>query len=347
MSIQKSIFFIFIIFANLTKLTKLTKENDKLKKERIYSTLKFIFKQIESYINRNPLSFEYFKYQIKFSNFKICNPLEEDININEIKPNYIYSVKNLTLYFIYNNYIIFDENNEDLKYEDLQKKIEIRFNEIEFFQYNNFLYLNNSSVDSILIPKISGISHLRYFKDYNEGKVLPIFSETNDYCKIYDGLSVVLNNMFQNRILNILEKINLYLFDFYEIMNMSKVISYEDAKIQYITNLDSILITQFEIPENSVYTISNRFYIAGLKLKGQFFLKTGEFLGFNAFLKTNYPLYLDINGIYFTNKYAPFKIEMEDYELQDENYRYEYTFNLKYHYYLEDNSVIYFKNLFN
>ena len=127
MSNQKIIFTIFIIFINLANLTK---ENEKLKKERINSTIKYIFNSIESYINRDSISFDYFKYQIKFSNFKICNPLEEDININEIEPNYIYSVKNLTLYFIYNNYIILDDNNEDLKYEDLQKKLEIKFNEI-------------------------------------------------------------------------------------------------------------------------------------------------------------------------------------------------------------------------
>lgn len=235
MSNQKIIFTIFIIFIILANLTK---ENEKLKKERINSTIKYIFNSIESYINRDSISFDYFKYQIKFSNFKICNPLEEDININEIEPNYIYSVKNLTLYFIYNNYIILDDNNEDLKYEDLQKKLEIKFNEIKFFIIDDFLYLNNSTVDSILIPKIQKINHLRYFKDYNEGKILPIFSETNDYCNIYDAFIIVLNDMFRNRIFNILNKANLYLFDFYEIMNMSNIISYKNTYVSYIDNLD-------------------------------------------------------------------------------------------------------------
>ena len=110
--------------------------------------------------------------------------------------------------------------------------------------------------------------------------------------------------------------------------------------------IQTIFISQLEIPKNDVKIVYKTLYIYSLKLKGKFILDTGDFLEFNAYLKNEYPLYIDNNGIYFLNRHAPFILEMDDPELQYINHQFQTVFNSKYHYYLEENSKIYFNNLF-
>ena len=92
-----------------------------------------------------------------------------------LKYKIIYSVKNISFNVIYNNHILFDDKNDNIKYEDLQKKIKIAFKNISFFRENNFLFYKDIFVDSIIVPKIEKINKFRFFKDYNEGKVEPFY----------------------------------------------------------------------------------------------------------------------------------------------------------------------------
>ena len=62
--------------------------------------------------------------------------------LNETAEN-IYSAKNLIFYVNYNNYILFDDKNDDIKYEDLEKQIEVRFKDKSFFLGTNFLFIYN------------------------------------------------------------------------------------------------------------------------------------------------------------------------------------------------------------
>ena len=347
MSINNNIFIILIIFINLTKITK---ENEKLRKERIFWTIKELFNSIESNILDDfSISLYYVKYKIKFSYLKINNAPEKAININEIEEN-IFTVKNLSFNIIYNNYILFDDKNDNLKYEDLQKQIEIKFNEISFYEGTNFLFLYNTNIDSVIVPKIEKISKFRFFKDYNEEKVNPFLPDISNYCNFEEAVSWSLNNIFLNRIDSLLfSSINVYLYDFNQIMEMSKNISYKNTKHDYLENLNYIYISQFEMSKDGDYQIELSYiYIQNLKLKGNFTFDDGDFVEFNAYLRNDGEITMDAqHGIEFYNRRKPFLIEPVDPELKKFDYQYSHVFHLKYLDILENNSLIYFNNLYN
>ena len=342
---------IFIILIILIILTKITKENNELKKDRIIWTLKEIFNSFETSIidEDYPLSLYYIKYKIQFSDFKISNPIEKELNIYENEPYFNYSVKNISFYINYKNYIFFDEKNNNLKYEDLENKMEITFKEIVFYEDSNFLYVFNSIVDSIILPKIKKISHLRFFKDYNEGKVKPFFPDENEYCTIEEALSSYLNNVFLRRINDILNNINLYLFDFYQIMDMTKNISYKDTELTYLQDIDYIYISEYIVPKDYVYVNFYKLYINYLELSGNFTFNNGDFVEFKAYLKIDNYISLDAKlGIDFYNPRHFFEFKLLDPEIDNNTlFQYEYVFYRKYRYILEENSLIYFKNLSN
>ena len=347
MSINNNIFIILIIFIIITKITK---ENDQLKKERILWTLKEVFNSIENDIMEDySLSLYYLKYKIQFSDFKLNNPIDKEISITEIIPTQYYSVNNVSFYINYNNYILFDDKNNNLAYGDLPNIIKITFTDILFSEDDNYLYVSESSVDSIMVPKIQKISNFRFFKDYNEGKVKPFYPDTNEYCRIEEALSLYLKNMFLDRIDRVLQyNTNLYLYDFYQIMGMSKNISYKGTKLDYLKNLDYVYINEYYLYKGDYTVYFNKLYIYYLELNGFFVFDNGDLVEFNAYLKYNDYITLDERlGIDFYNKRHSFEIELLDPDLSDVLYQYETVFHKKYREFLENNSLLYFKNLEN
>ena len=338
---KEYLFFISLLI--ILYLAGTTKGNEELKKERIFSTLKLILNSIQSNITRDSFSLNYPKYQIHFSDFKITNPFERDIKIKIIYSN-IFSIQDLIVTFIYNNNIIFDDNNH-AKLEDLDKIFEIKFKDIVFFQNNNFLFLNNTIVDSILIPKKTKISCLKYFKDFNEGIINPIFSETNEYYNLNVILTKIFDEMFKNRILNIFENINLYYYDLNKILNNSKIINFIYSDIFYPYNSKYIIINKIELNKEKIIFESNILYVRYLKFNGRFYFYNGDFIEFNAYLKENVEMYLLKNMISFTNKYRPFKVKIIDKSFIDDEYYYEYAFNNEFLYLLDNNCKKYYAEL--
>ena len=334
----------FIPLMIVLYLTKTIKGYDELKKDRIFSTIKLILNSIQCNITRNSFSLNYPKYQIYFSNFKIINPFEREIKINIINSN-IYSIQDLIITFIYNNNIVFDENNNHAKLEDSLKIFEIKFKEVVFFQNNNFLYFNNTIVDSIFIPKKSKINNLRYFKDFNEGIIKPIFSETNEYYDLNVILTNIFDEMFKNRILNIFEKINLYYYDLNKILENSKNISFIDSDIYYPYNSKYVFINTIELSKDKILIESNILYVKYLKFNGKFYFYNGDFIEFNAYLRDNVSLYLYKNMISFTNKYRPFKVKIIDKSIIDDENNYEYAFNKEFLTLLDYKCEQYYKEL--
>ena len=302
MSFNNIIFIILIIFINLTKITK---ENEELQKDRIFWTIKEIFKSIETYtfFDIYSISLYYLKYKIRFSYLRINNVIEKEINIDETEKD-IYSVKNISFNVIYNNYIFFDDiNNNNIKYEDLQKQIVITFSKITFLRENDFLFYQYFYVDSIIVPKIEKISKFKFFKDYNEGKVKPFFPDTNKYYNIEEALSWSMEDIFRNKISDTLFRVNLYLYDFNQIMEMSKNISCKNAKHKYFENLDYIYISEFKMSEND-YLIYSNLDINYLELKGNFTFDNGDFVEFNAYLGDDGDITMDSKfGIQFYNRF--------------------------------------------
>ena len=299
--------------------TKYTKEDDELKKERIKSTLNLILNSINSDIYEKSFSLNYIKYKIKFSVFKISNPLEEDIIINEIEPNCIYQIQNITILFNYNNYVIVDDNDNIPKVEDSSKIIEIKYDEIVFKQDNNILYLQETNISSINYTKIAKIKHLRYFKDYNEGKVKPKYSEIDDYFDVDEILKMGFDKIFKNRIEDIFDNINLYYFDINRILYNTtyKNIDCSEKYPQYFIHLKSIYITDTQVPISNVKMIDNSLYIYYLNIKGYFTFYNGEFVEFNIFLQEDTYFYLNKNGIFYLNPHQPFKIVLTDSTLDE------------------------------
>ena len=330
--------FILIIFLYLTKQTK---QDD----ERIFSTLRTLFQNsIESDIQRNSFSFNYLKYKIRFSHFHIKNFLEENINIKEIEKNIIYSVNDIRLFFTYKNYVIIDDDNDNISLEEANKEIEIKFKEIIFQKEDNFLIFNQSNVDSIKVPKVNKISHLKYFKDYNEGNIRPIFSETNEYCDIDDILKILFNDMLKERISYTLEnKMNLYYYDFKEIMSMSKNISY--AQTKYKDSVDYLYIDEYNLSLNDVEIKNDNLYIYNIILKGYFVLLDGNVIEIKAYLKENKNMRLNIYGIDFSERRLPFEIKLENKEVEEDEKIYEQAFNNHYIYYIDEQAILYFDSL--
>ena len=364
----------FIPLMIVLYLTKTIKGYDELKKDRIFSTIKLILNSIQCNITRNSFSLNYPKYQIYFSNFKIINPFEREIKINIINSN-IYSIQDLIITFIYNNNIVFDSNNNHAKLEDSLKIFEIKFKEVVFFKNNNFLYFNNTIVDSIFIPKKSKINNLRYFKDFNEGIIKPIFSETNEYYDLNVILTNIFDEMFKNRILNIFEKINLYYYDLnkilenskniifyfslfllyllsfkrinliYYFLNERKWISFINSDIYYPYNSKYVFINTIELSKDKIIIESNILYVRYLKFNGRFYFYNGDFIEFNAYLRDNVSLYLYKNMISFTNKYRPFKVKIIDKSIIDDENNYEYAFNKEFLTLLDYKCEQYYKEL--
>ena len=122
MQFKNSLFILIILF-----LLNNTKENNEMKRERITSILKLVLNSFQSNIIRDSFSLDYEKYQIQFSDFQVFNLLDNELNIKEIELNKYYSIENITISFIYNNYIIFDAYNSHSDIKDSQKIFEIKF----------------------------------------------------------------------------------------------------------------------------------------------------------------------------------------------------------------------------
>ena len=297
-------------------------------RERITSILKLLLHSIQSNIKRESFSLGYEKYQIQFSDFQVFNPLESELKIYEIELNKYYSIKNITISFVYNNYIIFDDYNSHSNIEDLQKMCEIKFKEIIFNHTNNFLYLNNTNVDYVKMPKKTKISSLRYFKDFNEGTAKPIFSGTNEKYNLNEIMTKVFDDMVQNRIFDIFNSFNLYNYDINVILDKSRNISITDYELYYLYDLRYIYINNIELSREKLKLISGRLYVSSLKINGIFYFNGNIKLRFNAYLKEDIAMYLENNQIEFTKYRYPFIVNMIDTSLYDGEY--EYAFNLEY-----------------
>lgn len=127
-----------------------------------------------------------------------------------------------------------------------------------------------------------------------------------------------MGNVFLNRISTVLYNVNLYLYDFNQIIEMPKNISYKDTKYQYLENLN-YYISHFEMSEYD-YIIYSNLDIYYLELKGNFTFDNGDFVEFNAYLRDDEDKTMDSKfGIQFYNRFI-FYIKLLDPELQrDEN----------------------------
>ena len=340
MQFKHSLFILIILF-----LLNNTKENNEMIRERITSILKLLFTSFQSNIKRDSFSLDYEKYQIYFSDFQVFNPLESELKINEIELNKYYSIENITISFIYNNYIVFDAYNSHSDIEDSQKMLEIKFKEIIFNRTDSFLYLNNTKVDYIKMPKKSKISSLKYFKDFNEGKVEPIFSETNEKCNLNKIIEKVFDTMVQNRILDLFKTINLYIYDINAILNNSRNISISYYDILYPDYLKYIYINNTELSREDMEIISGKLYVYSLKINGFFSFSGGSKIRFNASLNNNAIIYLDKNGIDFTRYKSPFNLKLIDRSIYDFEEDYIYPFNKEYPSFLIKKSSDYYKEV--
>ena len=323
---NKNFLFILIILF----LLNYTKENNEMIRERIISILKLLLHSIQSNINRGSFSLDYEKYQIEFSDFQVFNPLESELKIKEIELNKYYSIENITISFIYNNYIIFDAYNSHSNIEDSQKIFEIKFKEIIFNHSYNFLYLNNTNIDYIKMPKKTKISSLRYFKDFNEGIAKPIFSETNEKYNLNEIMRKVFNDMVQNRFLDLFKSINLYNYDINVILDKSRNITISYSDIYYPYNLKYIYINNTELSREKMELISGRLYIYSLKINGTFYFYGGTKQRFNAYLANGVYMYLEENDIDFTKYKSPFILKLIDRTITDFEDEYIYAFNQEY-----------------
>ena len=341
MSKKYNIFIFLIIFRTFIEFTK---ENDKLKKERIFNTLKLIFDALQLIQKQEYFSLNYLKYKIEFSNLKINNSLIlEDKNIHEIIPNYFYIIKNISINFTYNNYIIIDENNDISKFQDLSKTIEMNFNEIEFLQKDNFLYLNKIYISSISVEKIKKVSHLKYFKDYNEGIIKPIYSKTNQY----NDIDEIMTNIINNKIYDVFSYINLYYYDLIKILDMIKNrnMTINDRDQYYPYNLQFIFISEIDIPIEYCKIEDSTLRVEYIRFKGYFYFYDGDYLEFNAYLSDDNYMYLNYNiGIYFLNKNQPFTIDMMN---ENQNYIYLRIFRREFLFIIDEKYKSYYYNLNN
>jgi hypothetical protein len=322
-----------------------TKGNDEMMRERIATILKLVLNSFQSKIIRDSFSLDYEKYQIQFSDFKVFNPLESELKIKEIELNKYYSIENITISFIYNNYIIFDAYNSHSNIEDSQKIFEIKFKEIIFNHTYNFLYLNNTIIDYIKMPKKTKISSLRYFKDFNEGIAKPIFSETNEKYNLNEIMGKIFNDMVQNRFLNLFKSINLYNYDLNVILDKSRNISISYFDIYYPYNLNYIYINNIELPREKMEIISGKLYVYSLKINGTFYFSGGTKQRFNAYLKDGINMYLEKNDIDFTKYKSPFKVNLIDRTIYDFDEQYEYAFNQEYPNFLIKKCSEYYKEV--
>jgi len=325
MQFKNSLFILIILF-----LLNNTKENNEMKRERITSILKLVLNSFQSNIIRDSFSLDYEKYQIQFSDFQVFNLLDSELNIKEIELNKYYSIENITISFIYNNYIIFDAYNSHSDIKDSQKIFEIKFKEIIFNHTDNFLYLNNTNVDYIKMPKKTKISSLRYFKDFNEGIVKPIFSETNEKYNLNEILEKVFNDMVQNRFLDLFKSINLYYYDINEIIEKSRNISVSYIDIYYPFNLKYIYINNTELSREKMELISGKLYVYSFKINGTFYFSGGTKQRFNAYLANGVYMYLEKNDIDFTKYKSPFIVKLIDKTIYDFEEDYTYAFNQEY-----------------
>ena len=335
----------FLFILTILFLLNNTKGNDEMIRERIVTILKLVLNSFQSKIIRDSFSLDYEKYQIQFSDFQVFNPLESELKIKEIELNKYYSIENITISFIYNNYIIFDAYNSHSNMEDSQKIFEIKFKEIIFNHSYNFLYLNNTNIDYIKMPKKTKISSLRYFKDFNEGIVKPIFYETNEKYGLNEIMGKVFNDMVQNRFLDLFKSINLYNYDINVILDKSRNISISYSDIYYPYNLKYIYINNTELSREKMELISGRLYIYSLKINGTFYFYGGAKQRFNAYLANGVYIYLEENDIDFTKYKSPFILKLIDRTITDFEDEYIYAFNQEYPNFLIKKCSEYYKEV--
>ena len=335
----------FLFILTILFLLNNTKGNNEMIRERIVTILKLVLNSFQSKIIRDSFSLDYEKYQIQFSDFQVFNPLESELKIKEIELNKYYSIENITISFIYNNYIIFDAYNSHSNIEDSQKIFEIKFKEIIFNHSYNFLYLNNTNIDYIKMPKKTKISSLRYFKDFNEGIAKPIFSETNEKYNLNEIMGKVFNDMVQNRFFDLFKSINLYNYDINVILDKSRNISISYSDIYYPYNLKYIYINNTELSREKMELISGRLYIYSLKINGTFYFYGGTKQRFNAYLANGVYMYLEENDIDFTKYKSPFILKLIDRTITDFEDEYIYAFNQEYPNFLIKKCSEYYKEV--
>ena len=194
------------------------------------------------------------------------------------------------------------------------------------------------------MPKKTKISSLRYFKDFNEGIVKPIFSETNEKYNLNEILEKVFNDMVQNRFLDLFKSLNLYYYDLNEILENSRNISASYIDIYYPSNLKYIYINNIELSREKMELILGKLYVYSLKINGTFYFSEGTKERFNAYLANGVYMYLEKNDIDFSKYKSPFIVKLIDKKtIYDFGEDYAHAFNKEYPIFLYNKCLEYYK----
>ena len=270
-----------------------------------------------------PFSFQFKNNLLNFTNFSYFDVVTKNMNlIQDSEDNYILS----DIKIIFKSGIIVN----NFKTSKTHFLIEVDFEKMIFIENDYFINITEVIPSSLYISNNSQLSHLSYFKEFNNLNNMTYIDEYGNKTENSSIISIFLQKSKEcilNKLLNIQNSFNLLTNDLDKILNIIMSKSLICPNYMYsLLSIYSLDITKVEIPLNHIYAKiedgESYLMINKMKFYGNFFyyisMKENKIINFNFFNDESNIGYFDQNQFYLNIKQEKISYDKQTY-LNDEN----------------------------